>query len=304
MAARSSRKALLFGIVAAMLFGTHSVIARYLTSDMHGLQIAVFRLWIACAAIYLILRIGRQAAFRFTFDHSILLAITGFTLNYAVFHIGLEQTTATNAMVLENTAPFFVLVLLAVARVERIRSVDVIATGLALTGVYFTVRHDFDPGAAGGRGDLLELAAGLCWALFIIGSSQAVKKTETPLERLAVLFQILFCSAILLSLGLFLYPLTATATDFFWLFFLAIVPTALGYYLWYEAMAGVSTVTAALLFVLSVVFTFINASVFLGEAMTASMLIGGGLIILGVILPNLIRKPETSSAEDSLNEQE
>ena len=49
------------------------------------------------------------------------------------------------------------------------------------------------------------------------------------------------------------------------------VPTAFGYYLWYEAMAGVSTVTASLLFVLSVVFTFVNAAIFLHEAMTRKL---------------------------------
>lgn len=290
MKTRSSRSALWFGIAAALLFGTHSVIARYLTSDLHGLQIAVVRLWIACITLYVVLRLSGKAAFAFDFDRNKFLAIVGFSANYVVFHIGLEQTSATNAMVLENTAPFFVLVLLAGAGLEKVSRIDMIATGLALAGVYLTVRHDFDPGAAGGFGDLLEVAAGFAWALFIIGSSKAVQSTEAPLERLAVLFQILFCSAVLLSPTALFFSWEMTQGDLLWLLFLGIVPTALGYCFWYEAMAGVSTVTAALLFVLSVVFTFVNAWAFLGEVVSMEMVLGGSLIIAGVILPSLVTR--------------
>lgn len=282
-----SKRALGFGVVAALLFGTHSVVVRFLTSDLHGMQIAVLRLWIASAILFLILKLKGQSAFPIRFDKYKLLAIFGFVLNYAVFHVGLEETSATNAMVLENTAPFFVLLLLAVAGIERVRLIDVIATALVMAGVYLTVRHDFDPGATGSVGDLLMIFAGFTWGLFIIGSSHSVQNTEAPMERLRLLFQVLLCSAVILTPGFFFYPFEPTVGDLFWLVFLAVFPTAFGYFLWYEAMAGVSTVTSALLFVLSVVFTFINAAIFLGEALTLEMILGGSMVIVAVILPSL-----------------
>ncbi|MBO6893486.1 MAG: EamA family transporter [Roseibium sp.] len=282
-----SRRALGFGIVAALLFGTHAVVARFLTGDLHGLQIAVLRLWIASAILLLILKARGLNVFPIRFDRFKLVAILGFVLNYAVFHIGLERTSATNAMVLENTAPFFVLLLLAGAGIERVRLIDIVATLLVMSGVFLTVRHDFDPGATGSFGDILMIAAGFTWALFIIGSSRCVQNTEAPGERLQLLFQVLLCSAVILTPGFFLYPFSPTAEDMFWLVFLAVFPTAFGYFLWYEAMAGVSTVTSALLFVLSVVFTFINAAIFLGEPLTLDIVLGGALVIIAVILPSL-----------------
>lgn len=288
MAMSSSKRALGFGVLAALLFGTHSVIARFLTSDLHGLQIAVIRIWIAAAVLFIILKIGKQAVFPIRFDRYKLLAIAGFVLNYAVFHIGLEKTSATNAMVLENTAPFFVLVMLASVGIEHVRKVDVAATILVMAGVVLTVRHDIDIGTSALSGDLLMVVAGFTWAMFIIGSTQSVQNTNAPLERLQLLFQILLVSAVILTPGFFLFSFQPTGEDLLWLVFLAVFPTAIGYFLWYEAMAGVSTVTAALLFVLSVVFTFINSAVFLGENLTSGMMIGGALVVAAVILPSLI----------------
>ena len=283
-----SKRALGFGVLAALLFGTHSVIARFLTSDLHGLQIAVGRLWIASAILFLILKAKGQPVFPIRFDRFKILAIVGFVLNYAVFHVGLEKTSATNGMVLENTAPFFVLLMLAGAGLERVRKIDVLATILVMVGVLLTVWHDFDAETSGLVGDGLLLIAGFTWAMFIIGSTQSVKNTSAPMERLQLLFHMFFVSAVILTPGFFLFPFEPSGNDLLWLVFLAIFPTAIGYYLWYEAMAGVSTITAALLFVLSVVFTFINAAIFLGETITPGMILGGTLVIVSVILPSLV----------------
>ena len=42
--------------------------------------------------------------------------------------------------------------------------------------------------------------------------------------------------------------------------------------------------SAALLFTLSVIFTIVNAHLFLGEALTSNMIIGAGLIVFGTVL--------------------
>ncbi|MEM8703272.1 MAG: DMT family transporter, partial [Pseudomonadota bacterium] len=136
--------------------------------------------------------------------------------------------------------------------------------------------------------------------IFIVGSAQAVKQTRSTMDRMEVLLKILLPSAVVLSPSLLLYPLEATASDALLLVLLGVLSTALGYYLWYEAMATVSTVTAALLAVLSVVFTFVIAYLALGEEMTADILIGGALIITGVVLPGIVNaRQQPKTGEDS-----
>ncbi|MEM7173483.1 MAG: DMT family transporter, partial [Pseudomonadota bacterium] len=267
---KASWLALGFGFLAAFFWGTHSVIVRYLTSDLAGISIAVFRLYIAAAVLYVILKLhGRGASFSLR-DKALLWTTFGVVTNYILFHVGLEHTTASAAMMLENTAPFFVLLFLVLLFRERIRMVEVLATGIAVFGVFFTVRGDVVLAGEALEGDILELLAGLTWAIFLLGSAKAVGQTSSTIERIAFLFNVLFLSAVALTPLAFFFPLRGTVEihGIFLLVLLGVFPTALASYLWYEAAARLSATSASLLFTLSVVFTFVNAHLFLGEAIT------------------------------------
>ena len=93
---------LVLGFLAAFLWGTHSVIVRYLTSDLGGLQIALTRLFIAALAH--LLHTAGHAGVRVDPTKAIgtfRLAVLSTVVNYILFHIGLgTYTGAANAMVL------------------------------------------------------------------------------------------------------------------------------------------------------------------------------------------------------------
>ncbi len=281
---------LVLGFLAAFLWGTHSVIVRYLTSDLGGLQIAVTRLFIAALAIYCMLRVMRVSVSIRLGDWNFRLAVLSTVVNYILFHIGLEHTGAANAMVLENTAPFFVLVFLYFFADTPVTRTDVLATGLAILGVFLTVYQDFQGGGEPLFGDLLEIGAGLSWAVFLISSSRAMRNSESTGERLNFLFGIFTCSGVLL-LPLALFSMQVpTVDDMVFLLLLGVLPTALAYYLWYEAAARVSTLTATLMFAASVVFTFINSALFLGAAITPIAALGAVLIVAAVFLTTKSQK--------------
>lgn len=277
-------KPLVFGLLAAFFWGTHSVIVRYLTGDMHGITIAALRLYIAAIALFVLMRLLRFPVSLRLSDRNLQIAVGSTVVNYICFHIGLEYTSASNAMMLENTAPFFVLLILLVFTGEQIKKRDMLAALIAMAGVFMTVYHDFRLGGEGMRGDVLEIFAGLSWAGFIIGSSRALRASSDTAERLNFLFNVFICSAIILTPLMLIYPGTATANDVVFLILLGLLPTALAYYLWYEAAARVSAISATLLFTLSVIFTFINAAVFLGENLTVMTIAGAVLIVAGVVL--------------------
>ncbi len=275
---------LLLGFLAAFLWGTHSVIVRYLTSDLGGLQIAVTRLFIAALAIYCILRVMCVPVSIEHKDWNFRLAVLSTVVNYILFHVGLEYTGAANAMVLENTAPFFVLLFLYFFADTPVARVDVLATILAIFGVFLTVFRDFQGGGEPLFGDLLEIGAGLSWAVFLVSSSQAMRNSTSTAERLNFLFGVFVCAGVLL-LPLAAFSLqTPTAKDVIFLILLGVLPTAMAYYLWYEAAARVSTLTATLMFAASVVFTFINSALFLGAAITPIAALGAILIVAAVFL--------------------
>ncbi len=289
--------ALLFGLLAAFFWGTHSVIVRYLTGDLHGMTIAVLRLYVATAILFVILKaVGHRVSVNLK-DRNLLIAAGSTVVNYVFFHVGLEHTGAANAMMLENTAPFFVLVFLFLLVREKIRRRDIVATGIAIIGVILTISHDLALGGEGLKGDLLEIVAGASWAGFMIASSRALTKTADSAQRMNFLFGVFACSAIVLTPALFLYRVEATANDIIWLLVLGALPTALAYYLWYEAAARVSAISASLMFTLSVIFTFINAYLFLGEDLSVNALIGAVLIVSSILLTSLGGKSESKLDE-------
>lgn len=114
-----------------------------------------------------------------------------------------------------------------------------------------------------------------------------MQSSETTAERLNFLFGIFLCS------GVLLLPLAAfslqmpTAKDLVFLFLLGVLPTALAYYLWYEAAARVSTLTATLLFAASVVFTFVNSAVFLGATIMPLAIVGAILIVAAIFITSV-----------------
>ncbi len=285
---------LALGFLAAFFWGTHSVIVRYLTGDLGGLQIASTRLFIAAAAIYGLLRV-LDAKVRIDFRNwNFRLAVISTVVNYILFHIGLEHTGAASAMVLENTAPFFVLAFLYFFADGTVGRKEVIATLLAIIGVFLTVYRDFEGGGDPVIGDLMEIGAGLSWAVFLVSSSRAMQSSTNTAERLNFLFGIFLCAGVILApLSLF-GAVVPTAKDLLFLVLLGVFPTAIAYYLWYEAAAKVSTVSASLMFAMSVVFTFVNSAIFLGTPITLLAIVGAVLIVGAVILAT---KSDTKEAE-------
>lgn len=278
---------LLFGLLAAFFWGTHSVIVRYLTQDIHGITIAVARLYIAAFVLFIFLRVKKQPVLTNIKDTKFLLTLFGVATNFVFFHIGLEFTSASNAILLENIAPVFVLIFLYLILKEKIRRIDLIASVVTIFGVCFTVLHDIALGGEKFHGDLLEILAAITWAVFVVASSKALVNITTPIERIGFLFNIFILSAIILTPFVFFYSAAITLKDVIFIILLGVFPTAIAYLLWYEAVARVSTISAALIFNLSIVFTFINAYIFLGEKILPNMIIGAVFIIAGITLSKL-----------------
>ncbi len=281
---RPANHGLFFGFLAAFFWGTHSVIVRYLDEDISGMAVACLRLYIAALALFVILKLRKYPVLIKLSDKTFLITMLAATVNFVFFHIGLEYTSASNAMLLENTAPLFVVIGLFVIWRQNISAIEIISTLLAVVGVFFTVRRDFTLAGEEMLGDLLEISAGLVWAVFIVASSRALSATAGINDRMNYLFGVFAVSAVLMTPFLFLADYHMTLLDLALLVLLGIFPTAIAYMLWYEAAARVSTVTAALLFSLSIIFTFFFAFVFLGEEIVPDMVIGGALIVIGVAL--------------------
>ncbi|SLN60868.1 threonine and homoserine efflux system [Roseovarius albus] len=283
-------RGLLLGFAAAFLWGTHSVIVQFLTGDLDAIQIAAMRLYIAATTLFIVLKVLRQPISIPKHSKYFWLATGATFVNYILFHLGLERTTAASAMVLENTAPFFALLFLFVFFRTPVSWLEVGATVLAVVGVALIVYPDLAQGGARLTGDIMEVGAGITWAVFLIASSLAMQASQSTGERLNFLFGIFSVTAVLLTPIALINMSVPTAGDILPLSMLGILATALSYYFWYEAAAVLSTMTATLLFALSVVVTFMNAAIFLHESIVLLQAVGATMIVAGIFLTTQAKK--------------
>lgn len=283
-------RGLALGFAAAFLWGTHSVIVQFLTGDIGAIQIATMRLYIAAATLLIVLKVLGQSISLPTQSKYFWLATAATFVNYILFHLGLERTNAASAMVLENTAPFFVLLFLYLFFRTAVTWTEVGATLIAVSGVALIVYPDLVQGGVRLTGDVMEIGAGISWAVFLIASSRAMQTSKSTGERLNFLFGIFGVTAVMLTPIALLNVSAPTYGDLLPLAALGILATALAYYFWYEAAAVLSTMTATLLFALSVVFTFANAAIFLNEPILPLQALGAAMIVAGIFLTTLSEK--------------
>lgn len=282
----------LYGLFAAFFWGFHAVLVRYLIPELPGIVIATARLYIATIAIYLFLKLVHPT-FQFPRIKKrvfLTIAVFGVSLNFAFFHWGLEYTTASNAMLIESSAPIFVLIFLALFLKEKIKYLEVLGIIIGFSGVILVVLGDLQFDQTKLFGDSLELLAAATWAIFIIGSSKVAMQSGAPTGRLAYLMLVFLVAAISLTPALFTTSYVLTSSGILYLIALGLFPTALAYALWYEAATRISTISAALMFNLSIVFTLINAWFLLDEAITALMIVGTLLIVAAVVLTQMASK--------------
>ncbi len=280
-------RGLALGFAAAFLWGTHSVIVQFLTEDIGAIQIATMRLYIAAATLLIVLKVLGQAISIPTRNKYFWLATGATFINFILFHLGLERTNAASAMVLENTAPFFVLLFLFLFFRAPVTWTEAGATLIAVSGVSLIVYPDLVQGGIRLSGDVMEIGAGVSWAFFLIASSRAMQASQSTGERLNFLFGIFTVTALLLTPVAMFDASVPSHDDLLPLAILGVLATALAYYFWYEAAAVLSTMTATLLFALSVVFTFINAAIFLNEPILPLQAVGAAMIVSGIFLTTL-----------------
>lgn len=222
-------------IVCATLWSIAGVFIGML--DMSGFVIAGGRSLFAALTVlcYMVLTRQRILLTRGTLLSGILLCGV-----FICFVMANKYTTAANAIVLQYTAPIFILLFSAVFLHKKPRPLDMVAVVLTLIGILFFFFDSLDAGKL--LGNLLGIAAGA----FMGGMFVAVGHTKGEEKMSGILLGHVFCAASAL-------PLTF-CTDNVWsarsigiLAMLGVVQLGIPYILFALASRRCSTVTCSVL---------------------------------------------------------
>ncbi len=220
-----------------------------------------------------------------------------FSAEFAGIYLGLKDTSASRLTVFLYTSPFVVaLILPRFVAAEALRRVQWVGLAIAFAAVGIAFSEGFSESAAARlganhlRGDALALAAGICWGLTTVVIRATALGRESPEKVLA--YQ--------LAAAALLMPMLSLATGEKWSFNYSAwawasiaLQTAVGAFASYLAWMWLLKhypVNAISSFVfLTPIFALLFGAAWLGEVLSAQLLLGVVGVAVGIALVN--RKP-------------
>lgn len=218
-----------------------------------------------------------------------LLAGLLFAGEFACIYVGLQHTSASRLTVFLYTAPFWVALLLPLKiPTERLRGVQWLGLALAFAAVVFALREGLNPAQGQSlQGDLLGLAAGMFWGLttLVIRGS---KLAQISAEKL-LFYQVGVSAALLpvLSLALgevWVWPPSAFA----WGSVLAqaTVGGFVSFLIWMWMLGRYPATRMSSFVFFTPLFALLFGAWWLGEVVTAGVLVAIGAVAAGMALMN------------------
>lgn len=213
--------------------------------------------------------------------------------NFNLFvYVGLHETTATNALLLQSACPAFIVALSAAAGAGRPSPRQLAGIAVSLAGVV-TILTRGAPAAISAlaftRGDVWVLAAVLSWAIYTL----LLARRPAGVEPLALL-------AALIAVGVaWIAPfyawerargvrMTLDAVTAGSIAYVAVFASVLAYRLWNEGVARVGADRAGVFLHLMPAFGSLLAIVLLGEVPRPFHLAGFALVLAGVYLAGVV----------------
>ena len=222
-----------------------------------------------------------------------LLAGALFAGEFACIYLGLQYTSASRLTVFLYTSPFWVALLVPLwARSEKLRGLQWVGLLCAFVAVVFALREGLSASRAAStlRGDVLGLAAGMLWGLttVVIRASRLVKIAAEKL----LFYQLAVSAAVFPVLSLALGETWVWHFSTFAVVSLSLqtVIGAFASYLAWMWMLGRYPATQISTFVFfTPLFALLFGALWLGEAVTSSLLIALAGVAAGIMLIN--RRP-------------
>lgn len=265
------RRPYLIGIAAilgaAITWSTGGLLIKLI--DLPPLKIALYRSLVASVCLALIAGRGWSR---------IRPEASGVILSYAIlvtlFVVANKWTTAANAILLQSTAPVWVIVFGIFIEHTRPRAMDIVAVLGALGGLLLVLGEQV--GATGGRGNVAALVSGVFFALMMLLMR---RQRATPLLQTVALGNL---ASVVLALPWVWPDLALTGRQATLLALLGAGQLGLGYLLFTVAIRRLPTLEVSLLALLEPVLNPIW--VYLGHGEKPGRLaIAGGAIVVTVL---------------------
>ena len=233
---------------------------------------------------------------RLTPRDALELAALGFVGHflYQYFFIGgLALTTVANSSLMLASTPVVIALISAMLGHERVGLRHWIGAALSLLGIYIVVGRGFNLGGRGFTGDLMMVAAVVCWAIYTLGSRRLISRhSPVGVTGLSMAFGTLIYVPVMWA-----HVRSAGWNDISWRTWLAIVYSsifALGvaYTIWYAGVRQIGSARTSVYSNFIPIVAMATAVIFLGEPLRLINVIGATAVLVGVALTRTAPRAE------------
>lgn len=286
-----------YGITAAAIWGSLYVVSDVVLQVIPPFTLLTFRILLGLFVMILIGGISSRLMLpkRSVTLQVLLVGVVGIGLSLGAQFVGTDKSTAVNGALVTSASPAFIVffaVLLLREQLTLFRTLAIVLASVGVLVILDPTQADFSSDTFVGN-VFLALAA-LTWGLYSVMIRRVSLRTTLDTNSVTM---IAFVGGLFVSVPASLIELqsraigTVDAWTILGVLYLGIVSTAGALWLWNRSFALVPATIASLFFFAQPLSGALLATVFLGQRMTMSLWIGGGLIVLGVLL-SLWRNPQ------------
>jgi len=271
-------------LVLAALWGGSFVFMRVAVPAMGPVPLTYARVALAAIALLALAFAQRRIPpFRTRWREFAVVGVVNSAIPFVLFCYAEQYISASTGAVLNATSPFFAAIAAAIWLREPLTFNKIAGMLLGLAGVIVLV--GWHPGAM--SDDVLPaiaacLAAATCYALAGVYTKRAL--ADVPTFAIACASQVAAALALMPTLPFVSVPGPVTPLVLANVAALALASTALAYLIYFRLIAEAGPQRALMVTFLIPLFGVLWGCLFLDEALTASMLTGGALVVTGTAM--------------------
>lgn len=285
------RRSRTFGILALLLvnvfWGLSFIASKYaLTAGLPPMTLATLRYLFTAATLTPLVLVRERSLHLKKSDlpAALLSALLGVTFYYFFEYTGMVYTTASTASLILAAVPVFSLLYDVLFQRKRASHMRWVSVALSLCGVFLVVGS----GASGARsgslqGNLLIVGCCLCWVAYIQISTN-LRGKYSSLRLIAWQALCALVTLIPFALGERAQWVPVNALAWLCVLGLALICSALCYFLYAEALSAVDPFTASLFININPIAAVLGGMLLLGERLAAIQWLGGALILGSLLL--------------------
>lgn len=279
-------------VLCVLFWSGNFIIGRYVHEDISPLTLALFR-WLGVTILVLPVLIKSYKKIFLSLKHNFLILFTlsllGITVFNTILYVGLQKTTATNALLINSSIPVLILIFSFFILKINIKTKQFIGIIFSTCGViYLIIKGDFSTlrHLELNMGDLWVIFSSLTWALY----SVMVRFKPKDLSDMEFFTTIVYIGTFILFIvysldGNRLSQDIGLVKQYYLVFiYISLFTSVLSFYFWHKGIHLIGANKTGQFTHLMPIFGSILAYIFLNEHLHFFHIIGAILIALGIYL--------------------